>query len=369
MEATGSLVRCYERVRVTEQTVMETLAEVRQTLAQLKQEDEDRAMQEEERLKKSKTRVRISQDIVQVGEMQRCSEAFKRYDKNGSGYIGVLELKGLLEELHGREVDDREFTKIMRDHDANRDGRMDFSEFMVFYSYSDAQKKEYFETQMAKSLRSEYQGDANVKQSVRIDGIPMKALKQYLEKEIDETSSCIQFIWAAAKFFFFALSVQLHFRFDQVYAIEQAISWDVEENANFAFSGVVPSENGRMGHSSFHDVNSIADFWSWFQMGLVPVFWPQDWDVSEVRANMLARCSGQKDALEGFGWLASHLNGTENNGAFSGPCPERSNELQWQQAVQNFFGGQKKVDGHYLFFFQHRGRCPDSPRARSPRGL
>jgi len=48
--------------------------------------------------------------------------------------------------------------------------------------------------------------------------------------------------------------------------VEDAITFDLEENANFAFSAP-----GFMGHKSLYDVNSYADFHSWLRLGLIPL--------------------------------------------------------------------------------------------------
>mmetsp|Transcript_25161 Transcript_25161/g.49281 ORF Transcript_25161/g.49281 Transcript_25161/m.49281 type:complete len:878 (+) Transcript_25161:95-2728(+) len=341
------LEKCYYRVIEKEDYVKDTIADVKQVLEELKR-DSERAAEKAKAKAGGKRRLQAAKHNLSHGHRQKCSEAFKKYDTNDSGYITVMELRKVLEEMHDRPVEEEEFTQVMKDFDTNRDGRMDFEEFMVCFAYTDQQRDQYFEAQMGKALNSEYKvGDSRM--TSRVEGVTLKSLKRYLQKEIDETSSCMQFMWAAAIFCFFAISVSQHFRFDQTFAIDEAITWDVEQNANFAFSGIVPFENGRMGHKTMYDVNSIADFWSWFQMGLVPVFWPTGWDVSEVRANTQAECSGPKDALNNFGWPASRL-GNKSDAPWNGSCPEGSNEVQWQQEVENFLGGQK-VDGHYLLYF------------------
>merc|ERR1719230_1100431 len=59
-----------------------------------------------------------------------------------------------------------------------------------------------------------------------------------------------------------------------------------------------------MGHKDIEDVNNIPDFWSWFSIGLVPLLFVEVWDVSEVRANVLARCADAAGVHNGFstGW-------------------------------------------------------------------
>merc|ERR1719160_1342902 len=100
----------------------------------------------------------------------------------------------------------------------------------------------------------------------------------------------------------FLISVLLHGKTEQQFGIQQAIKFDIEENANFAFVGATPFENGRMGHSNIYDVNSFADFWSWFELGLVPIFWAEDWELSEVRQNVAMRCMTPAKSLDIYGW-------------------------------------------------------------------
>merc|ERR1712129_102199 len=145
-----------------------------------------------------------------------------------------------------------------------------------------------------------------------------------------EMSACLQLPAAVLLFVLFTLSVFFHFRIEELHAVDKAITFDIAENANFGYTGVLPFENGRMGHKGIDDVNGPADFWSWFSLGLVPLFWPEGWDVSEVRANTLAKCRDPADALAEFGWNSSMLQGlpqlsnfkTSAGADFVGACPE-----------------------------------------------
>merc|ERR550514_1645724 len=66
----------------------------------------------------------------------------------------------------------------------------------------------------------------------------------------------------------------LHVQNHKIYGVEEAIEHDVEENANFAWSHA-------FGHKGIHDVNSIADFWSWLRLGLVPLVLQTEYAYSE----------------------------------------------------------------------------------------
>eukprot|EP00972_Heterocapsa_arctica_P037622 5537427-Heterocapsa_arctica.AAC.1 len=51
---------------------------------------------------------------------------------------------------------------------------------------------------------------------------------------------------------------------NQIFAVEEGVYRDIEENANFAWAH-------NFGHKTIHDVNSVADFWSWFRLGYLPL--------------------------------------------------------------------------------------------------
>merc|ERR1719310_475503 len=105
-----------------------------------------------------------------------------------------------------------------------------------------------------------------------------------------------------AIFAIYSLTMMLHEEAWINHSVDNAMEFDIVENANFAFAGIIPFENGRMGQKNIYDVNSIPDFWSWFGMGLVPLLFMEAGDVSEPRANVLAMCTTAEDALLSFGW-------------------------------------------------------------------
>merc|ERR1719230_1876322 len=79
------------------------------------------------------------------------------------------------------------------------------------------------------------------------------------------------------------------------YTAHASVEFDLLENANFAWAGLVPFESGRFGFKTLFDVNTIADFWSWTTMGLVPLLFLESWDVNEVRNNILSACQPASD--------------------------------------------------------------------------
>merc|ERR1719421_957539 len=95
------------------------------------------------------------------------------------------------------------------------------------------------------------------RERVQTKGVRRLWIKRYLRNEIAERDACLALPWAILLVLFFILSTSTHFRTDVLRAINTAHTSDIEENANFAFSGNVPYENGRMGFKSIYDVNSI----------------------------------------------------------------------------------------------------------------
>jgi len=88
-------------------------------------------------------------------------------------------------------------------------------------------------------------------------------------------------------------------------------------------------------------------------MGIIPLFWPSEWDVNEVRTNVMAKCMSTRQKLQEFGWPSSVLpttSGSENQAfgdhAFGGPCPEGR---EVQVTPESWFGMPRTPS--YLSFF------------------
>ncbi|CAK0886579.1 unnamed protein product, partial [Prorocentrum cordatum] len=133
--------------------------------------------------------------------------------------------------------------------------------------------------------------------------VPKKYIKQFLKKELQEAGACMALPIVILMFACFCLGTvgsTSHFKTEQLHSQDYAISFDIEENANFAFAGSIPFEIGRIGWKNIYDVNSVADFWSWLNLGLLPIFFPaaRSWDTSESRSNVAAQCESFKSSLE-----------------------------------------------------------------------
>jgi len=93
-------------------------------------------------------------------------------------------------------------------------------------------------------------------------GVPARELFVYWEKEIDCDKAVQTLPRTLSLIIFFALMLLSHEMLGPAQSIERAIRFDIEENANFAFNGV-----GTFGNKNIQDVNSFADFYSWFRLG------------------------------------------------------------------------------------------------------
>merc|ERR1719456_242178 len=62
----------------------------------------------------------------------------------------------------------------------------------------------------------------------------------------------------------FSIMATYHLSQDKVSIVENALTADITENANFAWAHY-------FGHKGIEDVNSYADFWSWTRLGLLPL--------------------------------------------------------------------------------------------------
>jgi len=192
---------------------------------------------------------------------------------------------------------------ILTKHDKNADGVLDFEEFLFCYCLTEEKKQSHHASALFRHNREDRLDDRlDHEFRLRLVGPNADDLKKYLQKELHEEESFLKIPVIFLLFFMFLISVLLHGQAEQQFGIQQAIKSDIEENANFAFVGAAPFENGRMGHSNIYDVHSFADFWSWLDLGLVPLFFPSDWSVSESRANVASRCASPLDAMDGMGW-------------------------------------------------------------------
>lgn len=249
--------------------------------------------------------------------VEKCRRAFAACDVAENGKVSANELYVLMEEACGMKFTGQEITQILEKFDKDQDGDLNFEEFLGLYCETPLYRVTDLDNHISRvgqEIRQQMEGERlSPDERAQEIGVSSKAVTGYLRKELSEAGACMQLPVAGLLLILFTSSVFMHMRLEELHAVDRAITWDLNENANFAFGGSIPFDNGRMGHKNIDDVNSIADFWSWFNLGITPLFWPEGWDISEVRMNTAARCMHPQYALEYFGWDSKLLeNMTEN---------------------------------------------------------
>ncbi|CAE7155511.1 PKD2 [Symbiodinium pilosum] len=96
----------------------------------------------------------------------------------------------------------------------------------------------------------------------------------WLRNELDSEAAFLEMPWTMLLLLTFAVIVYMHTRPDFVVVVEGGWKSAIEESATFAWSD-------HFGHKNVHDVNSLADFWSWLRLGLLPLLVQHSWAWSE----------------------------------------------------------------------------------------
>eukprot|EP00930_Biecheleria_cincta_P027134 TRINITY_DN1905_c0_g1_i8.p1 TRINITY_DN1905_c0_g1~~TRINITY_DN1905_c0_g1_i8.p1 ORF type:complete len:933 (-),score=157.50 TRINITY_DN1905_c0_g1_i8:72-2870(-) len=234
---------------------------------------------------------------ITIEDVMKAYDLFIKADADASGQLAIHELKPTLEALSDAVIPEQDFGRILQQFDKNDDGYLNFEEFLFCYCHTPQKQLRHLEERVYKK---EHRLPSDVR--AKVVGVRTSSIRSYLTSELVQMQACLALPAVLVLFLAFMFSMELHQGNSVIQGMEHAFKTDIEENANFAFSGVVPFENGRMGHKNIYDVNTFADFWSWFDMGLVSLLFPESWDVSEPRVNTAALCTAPVEALLGTGW-------------------------------------------------------------------
>eukprot|EP00931_Biecheleriopsis_adriatica_P009339 TRINITY_DN11040_c0_g2_i1.p1 TRINITY_DN11040_c0_g2~~TRINITY_DN11040_c0_g2_i1.p1 ORF type:complete len:890 (+),score=158.42 TRINITY_DN11040_c0_g2_i1:45-2714(+) len=260
------------------------------------------------------TEKQASQDIAEEAEVRdelaeylglspsdvsRAHEIFRSHDKDQSGKLDMSELKKSLAQLTSDKIDEHDIIKILDQFDKDMDGCVSFEEFLFVYCNTPGKKIDHLRRFCSSSATAGNRLTRSLR--ARVGGVKTSHVEDYLRMELTEEASCLKLPRVVFTFFVFFLSCQFHERTELISVTEQTVKYHIEENANFAFSGEIPFENGRMGNKAIHDVNTFGDFWSWCSLGLVPLLFPGP-EVGELRWNLAGRCTKPADALLSVGW-------------------------------------------------------------------
>lgn len=75
----------------------------------------------------------------EMSEAQRFKEIFDLFDSDGDGYITIAELKQTLKQCDFKASDEM-VSEIMKEADINKDGKISFEEFKIFYKNKSLKK-------------------------------------------------------------------------------------------------------------------------------------------------------------------------------------------------------------------------------------
>jgi len=187
-------------------------------------------------------------------------------------------------------------------------------------------------------------------------------VKRYVQTELEQAEACCALPYVMLLLAFFCAAAFSHLQPEVLHHVDRAFIWDLEENANFAFEGNTPFEDGRFGHKSIADVNSFADFWSWVNLGMLPLYFPDvnqsgadTLGVSEARSLTATMCSTWKERLQSAGWPSSSLSSVSEEGNIhgrlltqypGGRCPESV----MPEFEGDFYGPKGSKTPTYLYY-------------------
>lgn len=106
-------------------------------------------------------------------------------------------------------------------------------------------------------------------------GVPQAHLVKYIKTEIKEAEACQSLPFTLALVVSYSVMAITHNDAVTIRAVEDSLAFDVDDNSNFAYMG------DNMGHKGVPDVNSAGDFWSWMNIGLMPLLFGQGDEFSE----------------------------------------------------------------------------------------
>lgn len=114
----------------------------------------------------------------------------------------------------------------------------------------------------------------SVEKVVAEDGVSQSVFLTYIKGELDSESACLELPLTILILVSFSILAMKLLRQDQIYALEDAIEFDISQNANFAFAHAY-------GHDGVVGVRTISDFWSWLQLGFIGLIVQPTWGYSE----------------------------------------------------------------------------------------
>eukprot|EP00931_Biecheleriopsis_adriatica_P041280 TRINITY_DN23616_c0_g2_i1.p1 TRINITY_DN23616_c0_g2~~TRINITY_DN23616_c0_g2_i1.p1 ORF type:complete len:1029 (+),score=157.39 TRINITY_DN23616_c0_g2_i1:195-3089(+) len=298
---------------------------------------------EDETTKETIAKLGLSDD-----EVARAMDVFHMVDTDKDESVDVDEFFTFLNAIGHTSLTDEDREQIQQTFLAVGSQSLAFPQFLEAFCNSGSHKNRNVENMLKQLIQtSTNRVDVSLREAelrVRFAGVPVRCIHQYIDAEIQEMSACIKLPSVVLMFVAFIVAVNFHERTSVINGQQEALIFDLEENAVFAFAQPIPFDNPRMGHKNLYDVNTFADFWSWLNLGLVPLLWEEGWAKSESRGNVYSACESMEEHLQNFAYdVTSATTGAQ--AAISGACPER----EFQPDVVKKWYGEPKSPTHLWF--------------------
>eukprot|EP00928_Gymnodinium_smaydae_P045266 TRINITY_DN30195_c0_g1_i1.p1 TRINITY_DN30195_c0_g1~~TRINITY_DN30195_c0_g1_i1.p1 ORF type:complete len:1121 (+),score=241.06 TRINITY_DN30195_c0_g1_i1:31-3393(+) len=116
-------------------------------------------------------------------------------------------------------------------------------------------------------------------------GVPRHLIIQHLDDEIEESDACKGLPFTLLLVVAYSAMVILHMDAPVLRAVEESVTADITDNANFAW------DSHYIGHKDVNDVNSIADFWSFLNKGIFPLAFTRErvWSEELLTLNFTSK--------------------------------------------------------------------------------
>lgn len=160
----------------------------------------------------------------------------------------------------------------------------------------------------------ESQNEPTLEEIVRADGVSQDVYLDYIKNQLSDEEACLELGPTLLLLVSFCALALLRLKQHRIFAVEETIEFDIMENANFAWAHY-------FGHKGLYDVNAVADFWSWFRLGFIPLIIQPEWYYSEGID------------VPGSAYDPSNLTSSWVFPGYDKPCPQTNDYLRYNKIV------------------------------------
>mmetsp|Transcript_148981 Transcript_148981/g.263435 ORF Transcript_148981/g.263435 Transcript_148981/m.263435 type:complete len:869 (+) Transcript_148981:62-2668(+) len=171
--------------------------------------------------------------------------------------------------------------------------------------------------------------------TVKETGVAQKIYLGFIKKELDNEDACLQLPMTILLLISFSALAIMSLGQEKIYAVEEAIEFDIHENANFAFAHY-------FGHKGMIDVNSYADFWSWIRLGYLPLIIAQSWPYSEPYPGALG-----DSVMKGTNYNQGALPSKWKFPGYTKPAPVMNDYMRYHRIIGGIRMQQEVVPADY----------------------